>query len=449
MAVPVEWTATALADAVSRGVVTPRELAVESLRRIDAYDGQLSAFQLVRADRALGEADRVNVAAGLPLAGVPVAIKDNVDVAGEPTRDGSLSTSEQARITDHEVVRRLRAAGAVVVGKTAVPELCVFAATDSQFGVTRNPWQPARSPGGSSGGSAAAVASGMVPVAHGNDGMGSVRIPAACCGLVGIKPGAGVVPSDLGANGWYGMAENGVLATTVADAALVLSVLAAQPDLAHVTTPLDPLRVAVSTNSPLVGVRVDREYLHAVQQAAELLRSAGHQVSTARMPYTTRFGMTAIIRWTAGADDDADLGDRAKLQPSIRRHAAVGRLMKRRSWPRNDARERWRAQLYPFFERYDVVVTPGLARPPLPALRWGERGWLRNVNANARYAPFQNAWNLAGYPAIVVPMGMHSCGVPLSVHIAAPYGGEATLLALARQLEQAAPWPRRAPGFDD
>ena len=184
------------------------------------------------------------------------------------------------------------------------------------------------------------------------------------------------------------------------------------------------------------------------RQAGELLSMAGHHASAARMPYTTRFGMAAIARWTAGTDDDAELGDRARLQPSIRRHAAVGRLAKKRGLPRNDARERWRAHLQPFFDKHDVVVTPGLARPPLPAVRWGERGWLRNVNSNARTAPFQNAWNLAGYPAIVVPMGLHSTGVPLSVQIAAPYGREATLLGLVRQLEQQAPWPRHAPGFD-
>jgi amidase len=266
--------------------------------------------------------------------------------------------------------------------------------------------------------------------------------------LVGVKPGAGLVPAGIGADDWYGMAENGVLATTVADAALVLSVLADRPELAEVAPHVASLRVAVSTNSPLVGISVDRQYLRAARQAGELLTSAGHHVVRARMPYTTRFGLAAIARWTAGTHDDADLGDRSQLQASIRRHAAIGKLAKKRGLPGNDARERWRAHLHPFFDTHDVVVTPGLARPPLPAVRWGERSWLRNVNSNARYAPFQNAWNLAGYPAIVVPMGLHSSGVPLSVQLAAPHGQEATLLALARQLEEQAPWPRHAPGFD-
>src|SRR4029077_9416607 len=131
----------------------------------------------------------------------------------------------------------------------------------------------------------------------------------------------------------------------------------------------------LSLNSPLVGVTVDRQFVRAARQAGELLTSSGHHVSTVRMPYTTRFGLAAIARWTAGTDDDADLGDRAQLQASIRRHAAIGRLAKKRGLPRNDARERWRAHLHPFFDQYDVVVTPAWARPPLPAVRWGERSW--------------------------------------------------------------------------
>jgi amidase len=136
------------------------------------------------------------------------------------------------------------------------------------------------------------------------------------------------------------------------------------------------------------------------------------------------------------------------LQKSIRRHAAVGAVAKRRGLPRNDARDRWRARLAPFFDKYDVAITPVLAHLPLRAVRWGARGWLRVVNANARYAPFMQPWNLAGYPAIVVPMGLHSSGMPLAVQIVAPAGGEATLLTVAQQLERLAPWQRRAPGFD-
>jgi amidase len=384
----------------------------------------------------------------LPLAGVPIAVKDNVDVAGEPTRDGSLATPDGPRPADHEVVRRLRAAGAVVVGKTRVPELCVFGATDSPYGVSRNPWVRSRTPGGSSGGSAAAVAAGMVPVAHGNDGMGSVRIPAACCGLVGIKPGFGVVPCDLGANDWCGLSENGVLAATVGDAALVLSVMADAAALATVDPPAGSVRIAVATSQPIPGSPTDREYVAAARQAGETLAAAGHSVHDARPPYSPRFVISAVAMWTAGTDADAELYDRDKLQPSIRRHADIGRGLQRRGWVPAQARERWRERLRPFFDAYDVLITPALAQPPLAARAWGRSSWLRTIVANARYAPFQNPWNLAGYPAMTVPHGgLHRTGVPLAVQLAAPAGREGLLLSVARQLEERAPWPRVAPAY--
>ena len=194
-------TAAETADAVRRGDLSAVAAVEAALDRIAAHDPVIGAFQVVRAERARAEAAQIDADPhrdSLPLAGVPIAVKDNVPVSGEPMRIGSAATDPTPQTTDHEVVRRLRAAGAVVVGLTRVPELCVYGATDSVFGVTRNPWNLERTPGGSSGGSAASVAAGMVAVAHGNDGMGSIRIPAACCGLVGIKPGLGTVPCRAG-----------------------------------------------------------------------------------------------------------------------------------------------------------------------------------------------------------------------------------------------------------
>src|SRR6476619_7478170 len=252
-------TAIGIAAAVRAGELTARAAVEATLARIAERDGPIGAFQVVRSDAALREADAVDQRAdrfSLPLAGVPIAVKDNVAVSGEPLRNGSLGSDPAPREFDHEIVRRLRRAGAVVVGLTRVPELCVFGATDSAFGVTRNPWDLGRTPGGSSGGSAAAVAAGMVPAAHGNDGMGSIRIPAACCGLVGIKAGLGVVPSGLGPTDWHAMAENGPLTTTVADAALMLSVLASRPELAAVTPQTAPLRIGLALAPPVQGVRL-------------------------------------------------------------------------------------------------------------------------------------------------------------------------------------------------
>lgn len=444
-------TAAETAAAVRDGRLTARQATEQALELIDALDTRLGAFQEVRAFRSLAEADEVDARADrdrLPLAGVPVAIKDNIPVAGEPCRNGTLASDPSPQPRDHEVVRRLRAAGAVVVGLTRVPELCVFGATDSEFGITRNPWNTARTPGGSSGGAAAAVAAGLVPVAHGNDGMGSIRIPAACAGLVGIKAGLGVVPADLGNGSWFDMSENGPLATTVEDCALVLSVMAGRPEFAEVGEP-GRLRVAVSTKSPLLGTPVDRHWAAAARETGALLRSAGHTVADADPPYgAVSSGVSAITRWTAGTELDARvLADRSKLSARTRRHAALGRVALRLGYPKSAGREKWRRRAETFFGAHDVLVTPTLARQPLEAVSWSTRGWLRNVNANTRYAPFAAAWNLAGWPAMAVPAGVDPSGMPLSVQLVARPGGEAMLLALAHQLEQLRPWRRLAPGY--
>jgi amidase len=441
-------TAIELATQVRSGAAKVDEVVGDSLRRIHAGDARLGAFQLVRDAAAMAEAADLAARtdlAKLPLAGVPVAIKDNVAVAGEPMRDGSAATSDRPQTVDHEVVRRLRAAGAIVVGLTRVPELCVFAATDSTFGITHNPWDLSRTPGGSSGGSAAAVAAGMVPIALGNDGMGSIRIPAACCGLFGIKPGFGVVPSALGNNAWYDMAENGPLATTVADAALMLSVLAARPELADVNEPERPLRIAVSVRPPVSGVRADIEHLRAVVQTAKRLGAAGHVIERVDPPYPLN-PAPVLSRWFGGTSFDADGLDRSLLDPAVRRHVSLGDTVRRRGVVRDSDRVAFRSAMTDFFALYDVLLTPVLAAPPIAAERWGERPWPRVVAANVRYAPYAAPWNLAQYPAASVPAGLHpKVGMPLSVQLVASDGGEAKLLGLAAQIERLAPWQRTAP----
>ncbi len=440
-------TAADTAAAVRAGQRTAREHVQDALDRITATDPAIGAFQVVRADAALAEGDAIDARPdrdALPLAGVPIAVKDNVPVAGEPMRSGSLATDPSPQPADHEVVRRLRAAGAVVVGLTRTPELCVFGSTDSPFGVTRNPWDPSRTPGGSSGGSAAAVAAGMVAVAHGNDGMGSIRIPSACCGLVGIKPGLGVVPAGLGDGSWFDMAENGPLATTVEDCALVLSVLAGDPALALVGEP-GRIRIAVSTRSPIAGMPVASEWAGAARATSAVLRAAGHTVRQAGPPYGQRIGTSGVVRWVAGTELDArTVADRSRLQRRTRRHAAAGRLALRAGLPRPAGRTKWQAKAAGFFGEHDVLLTPGLAQFP-PAAQWHERGWLANVWSSARYAPFAAPWNLAGWPAMAVPAGVAANGLPLSVQLVTRPGGEALLLALAGQLEQLQPWPRTAP----
>jgi amidase len=443
-------SAAEIAASVRGGTLSARSAVEGALKRIASRDPRLGAFQLVRADAALREADAVDARpdrAELPLAGVPVAIKDNVPVTGEPMRIGSAASDPTPQQRDHAIVARLRAAGAVVVGLTAVPELCIYPTTDSVFGTSRNPWNPAHTPGGSSGGSAAAVAAGMVPVAHGNDGLGSIRIPAACCGLVGIKPGLGVVPSDLGANSWFGMAENGPLATTVADTALTLSVMADRPELATVAEP-SPLRVAVSTRAPMPFTPVAREWADAAHRTADALRGAGHTVRPADPRYSQSMSNAEFFRWTAGTELDArTLADRSKLASRTRRHAALGALLLRAGLPREGGRTKWQRRAEEFFADHDVLLTPALAHRQLPAERWSERGWLTNTWISPRFVPFPGPWNLAGWPAMAVPAGVSPEGLPLSVQLVARPGGESLLLSLAAQLEQLQPWPRLAPDY--
>lgn len=438
-------TAAEIAAAVREKQATPREVVAEHLARIERLDGRVGAFRLVRAEAALAEADEVGARADLdelPLAGVPVAVKDNLAVRGETNLVGSTATPDTPAGHDHVTVARLRAAGAVVVGLTNVPELCVFGTTEGVHGTARNPWDTSRTAGGSSGGSAAAVAAGMVPIALGNDGMGSLRIPAANCGLVTIKPGTGVVPAGIGDGDWFGMSENGPLATTVEDARLMLSVLAgaevAVPEAART------YRVAVSLRSPLAGVTISRPYATAVREAAGLLIKAGHQVRRADPPYPVSLGVTALTHWTAGTAVDARGLDPGRLARRTRVHAAVGQRFVERARG-GEGRQALRRRLEPFFAEYDVLLTPALARRSPKSEPWHERGWLRNVMANTAYSPLTPPWNLTGWPALSVPLGTLPSGAPCAVQLVGRPGAEADLLALAERIEQLRPWRRTAP----
>ncbi|MCQ4122461.1 amidase [Rhodococcus tibetensis] len=438
-------SALGIADRVRSGTSSPVEAVESALAVIADRDPKIRAFVSVLAEQAradaLALADRADLST-LPLAGVPVAIKDDISVAGRPMREGSLATSAEPEPSDHAVVARLRAAGAVVVGLTALPELAVWGTTDAPGAITRNPWNLSRTCGGSSGGSAAAVAAGMVPIAHGTDGLGSIRIPAANCGVFGIKPGRGVVPSELGATSWFGMAENGPLAMTVADAALMLSVLADRPELAHPADP-GPLRIAVAPGSPTHLSAVDPHWRAATERAGAELAGSGHRVESAKLPYPVNL-LPVLARWTAGTAADAKDLDPRKLQRRTRRHVAVGRTLRRVVRPQQVIR--LEQTMFAFFADYDVVITPTLAQPPLAAAAWSERSWTSNIVANVRYAPFTALWNLVGWPAASVPVGTHlRSGTPLAVQIAAPPGGEARILALAAHIERVAAWPRVAP----
>ena len=444
--------ATEIAALVRAGEVSAVEVVRAHLDHIEAVDARIGAFRVVRREAALAEAAAVDASLtrfALPLAGVPVAVKDNVAVAGETCTDGSPARRCGPEAQDHEVVRRLRKAGAVVVGITRAPELCLYAATDGPGTVTRNPWDTALSPAGSSGGSAAAVASGSVPVAHGNDGMGSLRLPAAACGLVTLKPGLGVVPGAIGADDWSNMAVNGALATTVGDLALVHAVLAGEQP----TPPADPgrpLRIAVSTRSAVPGLGGDAPVRAAVDAVVAELRAAGHTVVSRTPPITPAAALGVLARWMAGAEDDAEfLGiPRDQLQPRSRTHAGVGRVVRRLGLVRPRTQARFRARMIAFFDDVDLLLTPVTTGPPLPARPWHERSFLANVAANARWAPWTAAWNLAGIPAAVLPAGTRPGGLPVPVQFVGPPGSEGLLLWVAGELETRRPWRRYAPVFD-
>jgi amidase len=357
-----------IAAAVRAGEIEPRDVARQYLDRIAELDPALSAFRVVRTDQVLAEADAVAARpdrADLPLAGVPVAIKDNIEVAGEQMRNGSAASPEAPNPVDHPVVARLRAAGAVVIGLTNVPELCLVPMCDSAYGIARNPWNRDRTPGGSSGGSAAAVAAGLVPLAHGNDGLGSLRIPAACCGLVGIKPGTGVVPPSLsGEPAWAGLAENGPLATTVLDAALALSVMADDAALVLLSDP-GRLQVGVSVRPAQLGFPVDPRFVAATKAMSATLAELGHQVAPHTRRYPAWLGTAALRSWYSFAHEGAQPLDPSRLDRRTRQMAAAGRALHLLHADGARARARWHdGGADQFFGDIDVLLLGRLRRGP-------------------------------------------------------------------------------------
>lgn len=445
------WAGTPGADiaaAVRAGDVDPVTVLDDHLASVDALDSDVRAFQVLAVNEARVTARRLvddGDLSGRALAGVPVAIKDDVDVAGLPTRRGSQATTPAPYAEDDEMVRRLRDAGAIVLGKTRVPELTIWPFTESlAFGATRNPWDLTRTPGGTSGGSAAAVASGMIPLAVGSDGLGSIRIPASCCGVFGIKPGPGLVPRPRRAGlDWFGLIEHGPLATTVADAALMLAVLSDRPALGEVR-PVEPgLRVAVSTANPAVGFPVHRTVRAATVRVAEALR-ADHRVAESTPPYPLDLVWPLIQRWTAGVAASADGLREDLLEPRTRTKVRLGRLVERTVPVRESDAERWRNAALDWFEDHDVLLTPALAQLPLHVGATAGRGWLLTALRSTWFAPFAAPWNLAGFPAAVVPAGRTRTGLPVGVQIVAPPDRESLLLSVAALIERRLPWPRIA-----
>lgn len=452
------------AEMVRAGEISPTELVRLHLGRIERLDPQLNSFRVVLAERALLEAEqaeaRLEGGDERPLLGVPIALKDSTDLAGEQTTHGTDGFPDPAA-ADSEMVRRLREAGAIVVGKTLLPELAICGFTESAtWGVTRNPWNAQRTPGGSSGGSAAAVAAGLVPIASASDGAGSIRIPAACCGLFGLKPTRGRVPLDPDLEHWNGLSVNGCVSRTVLDTALWLDVVSggsreagappapATPFVEAAKRPPGQLRIAFSTAAPRAAAppTVSDIAKNAVAETADLLRSLGHE-TVQRDPDWGAIGNNMVPRYLRGsAEDFAKVPEPGRLERRTRGFARLGRLIPDKLFEQAQrAREGDAARVGAIFADHDVLMTPVMGGTALPVRRWEGRGAIPTLLGMSRFYPYCIPWNHLGNPSMAVPAGFAADGMPLSVQIVGRPGEEATLLSLAAQLEAERPWADARP----
>lgn len=462
--------AVELAEMVRSGEVSASELVQASLGRIDELNPTLNAFVEIDAEGALEAAEKISAGDERPFAGVPVAIKNNRPVKGMRLTYGCSLMADHVSDYDHNVTRRLRDAGFVIVGTTTLPEYGILPTSEARlFGPTRNPWDLERTPGGSSGGAAAAVASGMVPVAHGNDGGGSIRIPAACCGLVGLKPTRGriSVAPELGDSS---LGIDGMLTRTVADTAAILDVLAGyEPgDATWAPPPSEPfaqsafrapgaLRIAATKLPPVPGTPVDPLCSGAVDRAAELLRSLGHEVEEVDPPWQVDglqqlFGAvfssqialsiaySGMIAGREPTEEDMEpmswaIFSMVKKLGSIESMGAAVRL------------QGFARQLVSFLAPYDALLTPALAERPLPlgTLDTAAPEPMSTFTRSGLFTPYTPVFNADGQPGISLPLFDGEDGLPLGVQIVGGPAGEGQLLALATQLEEASPWAERRP----
>jgi amidase len=452
---------TGQAQAIRDGAVSSRELVEAVLQRIQRYDGRLNAFTHVLHDAALAEAAERDAAAPEgrgPLHGVPVAIKEEIDVAGVVTTFGGRANVTPAA-ADSEVVRRLRGAGAVVVGKTNMPEFGQVPMTDSgAHGLTRNPWDPTRSPGGSSGGSAAAVATGMVPVAMGGDGGGSIRIPASSCGIFGLKPQRGRVSDAPYPHPWWALGTTGPLTRSVMDSALVYDAIrgalptdrfrAGEPRMpfaeAAATEP-GRLRIAWSTKSPVPGIRPDPEHVRAVADLAALLSELGHQVEEVDPQYPDAT-LPFLVQYFGAIHRESAMVERPDLLERRTRHTArVGALARPAAeWAVRQG-EKVSVKANRVFERHDLLLTPSAGpRPPVAGAVQG-LGTVPTLLKSIPVSAYAGLWNVSGNPAASVPVGFAADGLPLSVQLVGRTDDEPTILSVAAQIERVRPWGGRRP----
>ncbi|MER7545292.1 amidase [Actinomadura sp.] len=464
-----DLSATRMAAAVRSREVSPVELADHYLARIERLNEQVGAYVTVTAERAREEARRAEKAvldaadpAELPpLHGVPVPIKDLNMVQGVRMTFGSAAYAEMTGFADDHVVTKLAQAGTVLLGKTTTPEFGLPCYTEGDVAPpARTPWDLTRSAGGSSGGAAAAVASGLAPIAQGSDGGGSIRIPSSACGLFGIKPTRGRVSSGPIIPDLFGLATNGPIARTVRDAALMLDVMAGhmpgdlyrapQVDgsfLSFADRAPGRLRIARSLEPPVPGAEVHPDCVAAYEAASALLEELGHEVvdlpqvlgADLVAHFVTLWGAMATM--TPVADEDQD-----KLQPLTRWLRGLGeatsapQLLQAHAVLQGELRK-----AFPVMDEFDAVLHPTLAMPPVPVGYFHDQEPEENFRRQANFTPFTAVYNISGQPAVNVPLHWNDDGLPIGIMLAGRLGGEGTLISLSAQLEEARPWIGRKP----
>jgi len=462
--------ATAQADLVRRGEVSPKELAEAAIAAIEAVNPQLDAVIRTRFDAARQEADG-ELPDG-PFRGVPILYKDlGCLVAGEATAFGLGPLREVAWPVTSYLAGQFRAAGFVPLGRTNVPEMGTTVTTEPRsFPPARNPWDPGRSAGGSSGGSAAAVAAGLVPVAHANDGGGSIRIPASECGLVGLKPTRGrVSQGPLITETWAGAVIDGAVTRTVRDAAGVLDVISRRmPGEPYYAPPLprplahevgaDPgrLRIGVLDRPAAQGYLDDPQCRAAVASTARLLESLGHHVGASAPAAMFEGDFARHFNTIVAADTETTfqafertLGrpiSEDEIEPRNARYRRAGRelgavgYLQSRAWC-----GMWARRMADWWNDHDLLVTPTVGAPP-PELGWFTAAGPRQEGQRViSFIPYTAQFNMTGQPAVTLPLHWTPNGLPVGVQLVAAYGREDVLVRVASQLEQAAPWSDRHP----
>jgi amidase len=468
----LRYPATQQAELIRQGETTSRELVEESLRAIAELNDELNAFVTTVAERALNESEAIQPNDSRPLAGVPIAIKDLIAITeGIRTTNGMEAMGDWVPKEDSATVRKLRAAGAIIVGKTSTPELGILPVTEpDRFGPCRNPWDTSRTPGGSSGGSGAAVAAGIVSLAHGNDGGGSIRIPASCCGLVGLKPTRGRVSwAPMWTEGAIGLPTDGVLSRTVRDTAVALDLIAGyEPGDSYLVPPPSApfakavernpgkLRIGFNVDAPN-GAPVDPACQQAVHDTVALLTELGHEVEETVLPADEGYVENFVKVWVGGTGDelhtfDTWVGeplDRSKLEPLTAQMAQLSDsitatdLLMAMDYLRRVSR-----RIIAVWDDLDVLITPTLAKPPIEigALRPAEgEPPIQMLMNSASWVPFTPVFNVTGQPAVSLPMHWSDDGLPIGVQFVGAPAAEELLLSLAAQLEQARPWADRRP----